>query len=97
MVSMRAILADHVADARAAVALVEVARNALLEVACLAHIEHAAIGIEIAVHAGQAWQGSHFGQELVSCRVARAGGGVGRSVLRVGHGRNCANDRQSPL
>ena len=41
MVSRRTILRDHVADARAAVVLLEVAGDALLQVARLADVEHA--------------------------------------------------------
>jgi hypothetical protein len=40
VVSSRAMRRDHVADARAAVVLVEVAGDALLQVARLAHVEH---------------------------------------------------------
>ncbi|MNR36091.1 hypothetical protein D3C85_1539810 [compost metagenome] len=46
-------LADHVADARAAMALLEVVGDAALEVARLADIQQAALGIEVAVDAGQ--------------------------------------------
>jgi hypothetical protein len=61
---------DHVADARAAVVLLEVAGDALLQVARLAHVEHAAVGVEVAVDAGQLRQRRHLGQQLVGMRAA---------------------------
>ena len=57
-------LAHHVADARAAVLLGEIAGHALLEVARLAHIQQRALGVEIAVHARQGWQRSHLRQQF---------------------------------
>ncbi|MNW00341.1 hypothetical protein D3C71_1958200 [compost metagenome] len=46
-------LADHVADARAAMAFLEVVGDAALEIARLADIQQAALGIEVAIDAGQ--------------------------------------------
>jgi hypothetical protein len=63
VVSMRAMLADHVADAGAVVVLLEIAADALLQVARLAHVEQLTLGVEIAVDAGQAGQGRHLGQQ----------------------------------
>ena len=63
---MRAILRDHVADARAAVALLEVARDALLQVARLADVEHAAGGVEVAVDAGQVRQRRDLGEQALA-------------------------------
>jgi hypothetical protein len=57
-------LAHHVADARAAVLLGEIAGHALLEVARLAHIQQRALGVEIAVHARQGWQRGHLRQQF---------------------------------
>ena len=56
--------AHHVADARAVVRLLEIAGHALLQVPRLAHVEHAAVSVEIAVHARQRRQRGHFAQQL---------------------------------
>jgi hypothetical protein len=58
----------HHADARAFVVLVEVARDALLQVARLANVQHLVGRVEEPVHTGQRRQGGHFGQQ----RLARA-------------------------
>ncbi len=55
-------LADHVADTRAAMGLLEVVGHPLLEVACLAHIQQLAVRIKVAVHPRQRGQGRHFTQ-----------------------------------
>ena len=73
-------LADHVADARAAVVLLEVARHALAQIARLADVEHRVLRVEIAVHAGQAGQRRHIGQQTLARRVDRrfVSGDLGR-------------------
>ena len=65
-------LRHHLADpheARAGVALLEIAGDALLQLARLADIEHGPVGIEIAVHAGQVRQRGDVGQQLLAQRV----------------------------
>jgi hypothetical protein len=62
-------LRDHVADARAAVALLEVVGNALLQVARLAHVEHRARGVEVAVDTRQLRQGRDFAEQLIGMHV----------------------------
>jgi hypothetical protein len=56
------------------VVFVKVARDALLQVARLADVQHLVGGVEEAVHAGQRRQGGHFSEQ----RLAR---GVGSQVL----------------
>ena len=58
-------LADHVAYARSAVVLLEVAGDALFQVARLAHVEHAVVGVEIAVDARQRRQRGDLRQQLI--------------------------------
>ncbi len=65
----------HMADARAAVVLVEVAGHALLQVARLADVQHLVARVEVAVHAGQAGQRRHLGEQAFAPSV---GGGGGR-------------------
>ncbi len=72
---------DHVADARAAVVLLEVARDPLLQVAGLADVQHLAGRVEVAVDAGQRRQRRDLGEQPRACRVGRVGG------ARVGGGR----------
>ena len=72
-------LADHVADAGAAVALLEIVGDAPFQVARLAHVEHRTGGIEIAVDAGQLRQGSDFAEQLIG--------------MRFGHDRDCRASR----
>ncbi len=78
--------ADHVADARAVVILVQVAGDTLLQVACLADVEHLALGVDPAVDAGQARQRRHLGEQPLARRHA-CGGGVQRvgRRRRLGH------------
>ncbi len=64
VVSSRSNFADHVADARAAMVLLEVAGHPALEVARLAHVEQRILRIEVAVHPRQRGQRSHLGQEF---------------------------------
>ncbi len=61
--------ADHVADAGAAMVLLEIARDALFQVAGLAHVKHAAIGVEITVDARQRRQRRDLGQQLFGMRI----------------------------
>ena len=55
--------ADHDTDARALVVLLEIARDALLQVARLAHVEHGAVLVEITIHTGQVRQARHLFQQ----------------------------------
>ena len=82
MVSRRAMRADHVADARAAVVLLEVAGDALLQVARLADVEHLALRVEVAVDAGQAGQRRHLGEQALALRGRS--GVVGAAVGSIG-------------
>ena len=83
VVSMRAIRDDHVADPiarRCRVALVEVARDALLQVARLADVEHGAGGVEVAVDAGQVRQRRHFGEQALAPPGGSSGARRGGSL-----------------
>ena len=71
-------LADHMAYARAAMLLLEVAGNATLEVDGLAHVEQDTGSIEIAIDAGQWRQRGHLGQQFGGMR-----GRHGRYCLRM--------------
>jgi hypothetical protein len=62
-------LAHHLANARAVVRFLEIAADALLQVARLAHVEQLPLCIEIAVHARQPWQGRDFAQQLFGMHV----------------------------
>ncbi len=73
--------ADHVADARAAVILLEVARDAALEVARLAHIQHGAGDVEVAIDAGHRGQRGDLGQQLLARGLRRVDG---RAIGRLG-------------
>ena len=66
-------LADHVANARAAVVLLKIAGHALFQIARLAHIKHLALFVKVAVHPRQRRQRGHLGQQL-----RRVGGSGGR-------------------
>jgi hypothetical protein len=66
-------LRDHVADAGAAVALLEIVGNPLLQVARLAHVEHRARRVEIAVDTRQLRQGRDFAEELIGMRFGHGG------------------------
>jgi len=57
-------LADHVADARAVMALLEVAGDALLQITRLADVQQHACGVEIAVDTGQRRQCRHGLEQL---------------------------------
>ena len=57
-------LGDHVANARAALVFLEIAGDALFQVARLADVQHAAVGVEIAVNARQRRQRSDFAEQL---------------------------------
>ena len=84
-------LAHHVAGARAAMGLLEIAGHAPLEVERLAHIQQRALGVEIAVHAGQRRQRSHLPQQFFGmhighgmyCGRAGSGPGAGRRLLQL--------------
>ena len=65
-------LADHVANARAAMVLLEVARYPALEVERLAHVQQRILRVEIAVHARQRRQRSHLGQEFFGMHIRHA-------------------------
>ena len=62
-------LADHVADARAAMVLLEVAGHPALEVERLAHVQERALGVEIAIDAGQRGQRGHLRQQFFGVHV----------------------------
>ncbi len=63
--------ADHVADARAAVILLEVAGDAALQVARLAHVQHGAGDVEVAVDAGHRGQRGHLRQQPLARHARR--------------------------
>jgi hypothetical protein len=63
-------LRHHHRDARARQILLEVARHAVLEVARLADVQDLVLGVEIAVHAGQAGQLGDGRQHLLAGRCA---------------------------
>ena len=65
-------LADHVANARAAMVLLEVARYPALEVERLAHVQQRILRVEIAVHARQRRQRSHLGQKFFGMHIRHA-------------------------
>jgi hypothetical protein len=62
-------LADHVADAGAAMVLGEVARYAPLQVARLAHIQQRALRVEIAVDARQRGQGRYLREQFFGMHI----------------------------
>ena len=57
-------LADHMANARAAMVFLEIAGDAALEVDGLAYIKQDICSIEIAIDTGQWRQRSHLGQQF---------------------------------
>ena len=61
-------LAHHVADTRAAVIFLKIARHPLFQIDRLAHVEHSALGVEIAVHARQGRQPRHVAEQLRRAR-----------------------------
>ena len=61
-------LADHVTDARTAMALLKIVGDAFLQVAGLPHIQHRARRVEITVDARQLRQGSDFAEQLIGVR-----------------------------
>ncbi len=73
---------NHVADARATVVLVQVAGDPLLQVARLAHVQHAALRIEVAVDAGQAGQRGHLGRAAARATWARRAHAAARFSVR---------------
>jgi hypothetical protein len=82
-------LADHVADARAAVVFLEITRHPLFQVDGLADIQHLLLRVEVAVDARQSGQGRHLLQNLGRVHRLAVGRGVGCSVggRSVGHAR----------
>ena len=86
----------HDANTRAAVVLLEVAGNALAEIARLADVEHRTLDVKVAVHAGQAGQGGHlFEQALARCCFGQCGRGVGQGGQGWG-ARWCEGPRTAP-
>src|SRR5690606_417406 len=56
--------ADHLADARAVVALLEIAADTLFQVARLAHVQQLPLGVEVAIDPGQRGQGRDLAEQL---------------------------------
>ncbi len=72
-------LADHVADARAAMVLLEIAGHPALEVERLAHVKQRVLRVEIAVNTGQRGQRSHLRQQFFGMHI-RHGAYCGRAL-----------------
>ena len=61
-------LADHVTDARTAMALLEIISDAFFQVTGLPHIQYRARRVEITVDARQLRQGGDFAEQLIGVR-----------------------------
>ena len=75
-------LADHVADARSAVVLLEVAGDPLLQVAGLPDVQHAAVRVEVAVDARQRGQCGDLRQQLIGMNLGHGAAIVDNDLER---------------
>ena len=71
---------DHVADARAVQVAPQVAADTLLQIACLADVEHGALGVDPAIDTGQGRQCGDLGQQLVARRGVGVDTGIGAGI-----------------